>query len=211
MRRGYGNQVFINCPFDEAYRPLFHALMFAVYACGMVPRSALESDNGAEVRIEKILRIIGECRHSVHDISRVELDADSGLPRMNMPFELGLFLGAQRFGGGRHQRKTCIIFDRERYRYQKFLSDIAGQDILAHDDDPARLIRTVRDALATTLPPSVLLHSGATMARRYAWFQDDLPGLCALIGLDPLELGHRDLAFLIVEWLEGEAETSRAA
>lgn len=107
MRRAYADHVFINCPFDEEYRPLFHALVFAIYACGMVPRSALESDNGAEVRIEKIIRIIGECRHSVHDISRVELDADSGLPRMNMPFEPGLFLERSVLGMQTRERRPA--------------------------------------------------------------------------------------------------------
>lgn len=212
MRRPYTEQVFINCPFDEEYRLMFQAVVFAICACGMVARSALEVDNGAEVRIEKIVRIIGECCHSVHDISRVELDPDSGLPQMNMPFELGLFLGAQRFGDTRHRKKTCIIFDRERYRYHKFLSDIAGQDVRAHHGNPAELIRAVRNALATALPPGVLLHSGATMAERFRSFQQDLPEICRALGMDPHDLGHRDLTFLIAEWLEVDAHRpARAA
>lgn len=212
MRRAYTDQVFINCPFDEQYRPLFQALVFVVHACGMAPRTALEAENGAEARIEKLARIIGECCHSIHDISRVELDDETGLPRMNMPFELGLFLGAQRFGEGRQKKKTCIIIDRERDRYQKLLSDIAGQDIRAHHGSAAELIRVVRNALATTLPPHVLLHSGATMAERYARFREDLPALCGLLGMDPFDLGHRDLAVLIAQWLEVEAEEwARAA
>lgn len=211
MRRSYTNQVFINCPFDEQDRPLFHALVFVIHACGMVARTALETDNGAEVRIEKITRIIRECCHSIHDISRVELDADSGLPRMNMPFELGLFLGAQRFGEGRQRNKTCIIFDRERYRYQKFLSDIAGQDIRAHHGYVAELIRVVRNALATTLPRDVLLHSGATMRERYVRFQQGLPVLCDLLGMDPDDLSYRDLALLVAEWLEMQNENRAQA
>jgi hypothetical protein len=206
MPLAYEDHVFINCPFDEEYRPLFQALVFAVHACGMVARSALEVDNGAEVRINKIERIIRECRHSVHDISRVELDAASGLPRMNMPFELGLFLGAQRFGDRRQKKKTCIIFDRVRYRYQKFLSDIAGQDIRAHQGDPAELIRLVRNALATALPEDVFLCSGATMAEQYVRFQEDLPYLCGLLRLDPTDLSHRDLAALAAEWLAVDAQ-----
>lgn len=206
MRRAYTRQVFINCPLDEQYRPLFQALVFAIHACGMVPRSALEADNGAEVRIEKIVRIISECCHSVHDISRVELDDEFALPRMNMPFELGLFLGAQRFGDPRQNKKTCIIFDRERYRYQKFLSDIAGQDIRAHHEDPAQLIRAVRNALATSQPAGVLLHSALTITRRYGWFQQDLPEICRRLEMDPHDLGIRELAVLISEWLEIAAE-----
>jgi len=32
--------VFINCPFDERYRALFHALIFAIYACGFRARAS---------------------------------------------------------------------------------------------------------------------------------------------------------------------------
>ena len=35
--------------------------------------------------------------------------------------------------------------DREPYRYQKFISDIAGQDPKAHYDDPRQLVISVRD------------------------------------------------------------------
>jgi hypothetical protein len=203
MRAAYDDHVFINCPFDDGYRPLFQAILFAVHACGMVARSALEVENGAEVRIEKIARIISECRHGIHDLSRVEPDPRSGLPRMNMPFELGLFLGAARFGNAGQKRKTCIIFDREKYRYQQFLSDIAGQDIRGHGGSTAELIRAIRNALATTLPDDVSLHSGRLMAERYARFQQDLPHLCRLLGLDEDDLGHRDLALLLTAWIEG--------
>lgn len=40
--------VFINCPFDDEYQPLFRALVFAVQDCGFVARSALERDDGSE-------------------------------------------------------------------------------------------------------------------------------------------------------------------
>jgi len=146
---GYHQNVFINCPFDGEYVPLFRALVFAVQFCGFVPRSALELDDGSEVRIGKIVRIIAESQFGVHDLSRTELDTASQLPRFNMPLELGLFLGAKFYGAGLHQEKAAIIFDRDRYRYQAFCSDIAGQDIRAHNGAEAALIRAVRDALAT--------------------------------------------------------------
>ena len=60
-----------------------------------------------------------------------------------MPLELGLFLGAKRFGGPSQRTKKCIIFDSARYRYQQFISDIAGQDIHAHDNRVAKLIEQV--------------------------------------------------------------------
>jgi hypothetical protein len=117
--------------------------------CGRDPRSALEIYYSAQFRIEKIFRLIEACRFGIHDISRTEPDADSGLPRFNMPLELGIFLGAQRFGTRQHKTKNCLILDREPYRYQQFMSDISGQDISAHGGDPAALITKVRDWLNT--------------------------------------------------------------
>ena len=56
------NHVFINCPFDHTYKPIFDAIVFAVHDLGFVARSALEIDDGPEVRLTKIERIIEECR-----------------------------------------------------------------------------------------------------------------------------------------------------
>ena len=103
--------VFINCPFDAEFEPLFKVILFATSDCGFNPRCALEADDGSIVRIDKLIRIIRECNYGIHDISRTELDRISRLPRFNMPFELGLFLGAKRFGGARQRRKTCLILE----------------------------------------------------------------------------------------------------
>jgi hypothetical protein len=143
----YDLSVFINCPFDEAYQPLFRASVFAVFDCGFIPRCSLEVYDSGQVRIDRIAKIIAECRFGIHDISRTELDPAHGLPRFNMPLELGMFLGAQRFGSGRQKQKNCLVLDIERYRYQKFVSDIAGQDISAHDATAAILIARIRDWL----------------------------------------------------------------
>ena len=67
------------------------ALVFAIHDCGYIARSALEAENSAEVRIDKIAKIIKDCRYGIHDISRTEVSRETGLPRFNMPFELGLF------------------------------------------------------------------------------------------------------------------------
>ncbi len=98
------NHVFVNCPFDPAYRKILDGLIFAIHSLGFVARCALETDNAGEVRLAKIERLIAECRFGLHDLSAVDLDAVTGLPRFNMPLELGLFLGCRRFGG-RAQRK----------------------------------------------------------------------------------------------------------
>lgn len=195
-----GNAVFLNVPFDAAYRPLFEALVFSVTDCAFVPRCALEASDGGHVRVEKITRIIAGCAFGVHDISRTELDKKSRLPRFNMPFELGLFLGAKRFGDHRQKRKSTLILDRERYRFQHYLSDIAGQDIKAHGDDPALLIRAVRDWLRDAEPRRPL-PSSTVIASRYAKFRRDLPGLCLKLRLDLDELTFNDYTWVIRRWL----------
>ena len=140
----YASSVFINCPFDDMYAPILDVLVFAIFDCGLEPRYAMELDDSAQIRIDKIFNIINECKFSIHDISRTELDLDTDLPRFNMPLELGMFLGARRFGGKRHGEKSCLIMDTERFRYQAFISDISGQDIKAHQNEPKHAVGLVR-------------------------------------------------------------------
>ena len=132
--------VFINCPFSEDYLEHFRATVFTVVRSGFKPRCALETDDGAQNRFDKICEIIADCRLGMHDISKTEPDRKSKLPRFNMPLELGVFLAAKKFGGPKQSRKRCIIFDSEQYRYQAFISDIAGQDIHSHSGNVTILI-----------------------------------------------------------------------
>lgn len=198
------NAVFLNVPFDAEFRPLFEALVFAVIDCSFVPRCALETSDGGHVRVEKITRIIAGCDFGVHDISRTELDRISGLPRFNMPFELGLFLGAKRFGSGRQRRKATLILDRERFRFQSYLSDIAGQDIKAHGGRAELLIKAVRDWLRDAAPRRSM-PSSTVIAGRFRQFQRDMPGLCGKLRLDPDELTFNDHTWVIRQWLENNA------
>lgn len=200
-RLAYDTQVFINCPFDDGYRPIFHALAFAILACGFTPRSALEFTDGGTPRIAIIVDLIRSCRLAVHDLSRIELN-DGGLPRFNMPLELGLWLGAGQFGDEIHRDKKCLILDAEQFRYQKFISDIAGQDPAAHDNRPTTAIRRVRDFLLSVsregepAPPG-----GAHIGQRFAEFQIALPLLCGDAHLTEDELTFIDRVRLARGWL----------
>lgn len=196
--------VFINCPFDEAYRPLFEATVFTVARCGFAPRCALEIVDAAGTRIDRIMDLIGNCPLGIHDISRTDPDPVSGLPRFNMPFELGLFLGARRFGDTRQRAKNCLVLDRERYRYQKFLSDIAGQDIDAHGNDPAKLITKVRNFLRTH-SGGRRLPGGAVIKRDFDQFETRKPAICAALELVPGELTFVDFAYLVAHYLSPAA------
>lgn len=196
----YADSVFINCPFDPEYRPIFHALVFVVHDCGYFARCALEVDDSGLVRIQKIEQIIGDCRFGIHDICRVEPDPQNKLPRFNMPLELGLFLGARRYGNKRQKTKSCKILDVDSYRFQKFCSDISGQDISAHHGTTEEAIKVVRNWLGKTRR-NVLIPSGSRLVGRYRKFQNDLPMLCQSLQLTVAELTFIDFQNIVVEWL----------
>lgn len=205
MPARYARQIFVNCPFDAEYRSLFEAIVFIIYDCGFVARSALEVTDTSQVRIEKIAGLIESCGLGLHDISRTELDASTGLPRFNMPLELGLFLGAKRFGTGRQQAKNCLVMDVERYRYQKFISDIAGQDIAMHGGKPAKAIRIVRDWLSDAAGKAAKLPGGTAAVNRYVDFRTELPVACENMGVEPDELTFNEYVVQVEEWLRANA------
>jgi hypothetical protein len=201
-----GRDVFINCPFTADYQNHFQATVFTVVRSGFTPRCARESDDGGEVRFEKICRIISGCPYAVHDISKTEPDADSGLPRFNMPFELGLFLGAKRFGARPHRQKKSLIFDRAPFRYQSFISDISGQDIHPHNGEVDQLIRE----LATWLRDQARdpkVPGGIAVADEYSKFKVDLPSIAADMQLQLSELTFKDLVAVVARWIVKEHGT----
>src|SRR2546421_10265497 len=100
----YNDSVLINCPFDPAYRTLVDAAVFAIHDAGFTARCTLEIIDAGEIRLTKIFRLIEQCRYGLHDISRIELNP-AGLPRFNMPLELGIFLACKHFGIGRNRSK----------------------------------------------------------------------------------------------------------
>jgi hypothetical protein len=204
----YDKCVFVNCPFDDDYTDLFEAILFAIFDCGFIPRCGLEERDAGTVRVEKLKRIIRDCRFGLHDISRVELDRKTGLPRFNMPYELGIFLGAQRYGGTKHRRKICMILERKQYSYQKYISDINGQDPMAHNNDPKKAVAIVRDWLNAA--PGKRPIPGATFIwQRYRAFRRDLPKIAKESGVALKEMTYADYIGFITAWLQQTAMLAR--
>ncbi|MBA3898042.1 MAG: hypothetical protein H0X36_13110 [Sphingomonadaceae bacterium] len=122
-----------------------------------------------------------------------------------MPFELGLFLAAKRFGGGDHATKRCLALDVEPHRYQKFISDLGGADIEAHGGKPRRIVGLTRDWLAgvskrkSLPPPRGILES-------YDEFVAGLPTIARGAGLFHTTLLYADLLRLIDEWVKADAD-----
>lgn len=193
------NDVFVNCPFDIQYSRLFEAQIFSIFACGFRARSARELDDGGQTRIEKLYSIIRNCRYGIHDLSRTELDDINHLPRFNMPLELGLFLGAKKFGKGAHGLKRCLILDIEPFRYQRFISDLAGMDIRDHSSNPEQIVVIVRDWLANVSRRQI--SGGENILSAYRRFVVELPDIAAQLGHNIDCIPYVDFENIAVRWL----------
>ena len=176
----FGRNVFINCPFDADYLPLARTLVFCVLRCGFQPRIATDRSDSGEIRVEKIRELIRSSRFSIHDLSRMEPLGPEDLPRFNMPFELGLDLGCRYYGTAHLKSKQCLILEKERYRYQKVLSDISGNDIRAHHNDPEQLVQELRDWLRVCSGEALL--PAAKLWDQLNLFRDQLEKLLQRLG-----------------------------
>lgn len=196
--------MFINCPFDADYSPLFEAIVFCVVDCGLFPRSSLEVIDSGESRVHRIRELIRSSRYAIHDLSRVELAEANGLPRFNMPFELGLDLGARHFGSGTLKTKCCLVLEAREYTYQKTLSDIAGQDPAYHHNSPNEAITAVRGWLRTASARTTI-PGDLTIKRRFAEFSTQVPEIAAEAGLNRRHLKFVDYVHMVEVWLSTRA------
>lgn len=185
---------------------MFRALIFAVVDCGYVPRCALEIIDGGDIRLQKIESIIEQSKFGIHDLSNMVLDKTSGLPRFNMPLELGLFLGAKRFGADAQKKKRLIILDRDPHRYKLAISDISGQDISCHKGVPQDAIRCVRDWLQAASGRKSNFPGAGHIWSRYQRYEADLPGICAYLKFDADSLTFNDLWETMTEWQKANVE-----
>jgi hypothetical protein len=200
-KNNYATNVFINCPFDERYKKLQQAVIFTIFDCGFYPRCALEENNSGAVRFTKIKKIIAESQFGIHDLSRTEVDKKSKLPRFNMPLELGVFLGASELGDKKQKKKKCLILDKIKYRYQRFISDLAGHDIETHSNNEKILIRCIRDWLSYQSKKKNI-PGASEIIKRFNRFKKDLPLMCKQAPIKIKELTYNDYAQLISQWLK---------
>jgi hypothetical protein len=143
----FSKNVFINCPFDDEYKPLLKSMLFTLLYLDFQPKIS-ETLSSFNIRINQIKKYIKDSKLAIHDLSRSRPMRRNDLPRFNMPYELGLDIGCITYGARKFKQKSLLIFETENYHYQKVLSDIAGQDIKSHGDDPQRLVSQVRNWLS---------------------------------------------------------------
>jgi hypothetical protein len=139
------HSVFINCPFDDDYRPLMYAIVFSVVCCGFLPRSALETGDTAKPRMVRIWEAMSSSKYSIHDLSRCRGEGSEQLARFNMPLELGMAM-SRRFVASSldKNRHDWLVLVPEGHVYGKFVSDLAGYDPETH-----------KSTVETVIPPVV--------------------------------------------------------
>ena len=134
--------VFLNIPYDKRHENLYLAYIAGLSGFGLIPRATLEIPSG-ERRLDRIFRLIRGCSYSLHDLSRVQLDRNSPpTPRFNMPFELGLVVACAKLESRSHE---WFVFEAQRHRLSKSLSDLDGTDPHIHNGRPDDLLAALTD------------------------------------------------------------------
>jgi hypothetical protein len=166
----FDRSVFINCPFDEEFAPVLQAVAFCVVFLGFYPRFAPENADNGVARLDRIIDLIRGSKYGIHDLSRCKSTEPNEFSRMNMPFELGLDHACRRYGNEQLAEKQILILERNRYDYQKALSDISGWDIQSHGGDFEKAVRKVRSWLIVQAnAPAV---GAALIQGKYIAFQE---------------------------------------
>lgn len=151
--RDRAGSVFLNIPYDAPFEDLLLAYIAGITAFGFTPRATLEIPFGQR-RLDRILNLIAQCKYSIHDLSRVQLDRKPPrTPRFNMPFELGLTVALERAAYRDH---SWIVCETVRRRINKSLSDLDGTDAYIHGGTIAGVFRELGNAFVGSEPqPSV--------------------------------------------------------
>src|SRR5687767_6371732 len=142
--------VFLNLPFDPSYEKIFLALIAGTTALGLTPRSVLELP-ATKARLSRLTDIIGACRYSVHDLSRIQLSGFSPrCPRFNMPFELGLAVASAHYRRRTNPGHHWIVMEAVPHRLQVSLSDLNGFDPYIHRRTAIGTMEALIDAFMNT-------------------------------------------------------------
>ncbi len=176
--------VFINCPFDNSYFSLLKPLLFTLIYIDLNPKISETSDSG-EVRLHKIRYLMSDSKYSIHDLSRMDPLKENDLPRFNMPFECGIDFGLKLSDIQKYGKKKFLILEKERYRYRKVISDISGNDIKAHKNEPEQIVKVVRDWFKPTIN-NIPMYKEIWLA--YNEFEFDYEEILNKEGYDPKDI-----------------------
>ncbi len=153
-RRKRIESVFLNIPYDRKFEDLYLAYIVGLTQLGLRVNATVAVPN--QGRLETIISLIEESSFSIHDLSRIELS--KGIPRFNMPLELGLALFRSHVTRGRHR---VFVFESKPYRAQRSTSDINGIDPKIHNGTAKGVMAGLRSVFrqpgdVTTVPEMLL-------------------------------------------------------
>lgn len=144
-----GSSVFINCPFDHKFEPLFDAIILATVTCGFTPRSAIETGTVSVPRIDRIRDALFSSRFSIHDLSRCRGQGNANLARFNMPLELGFAMARKFVADGLGDSHDWLVLVPEGHEYLNFVSDLGAFDPKTHRGTAETIIPPVVNWLTT--------------------------------------------------------------
>jgi hypothetical protein len=127
--------VFLNIPYDLQFQDLYIAYVVGLTQLGLDVTATLAHPN--QDRLAKIIELIEKCKFSIHDLSRIE--ASHGIPRFNMPLELGIAL--YRSSKAKHD---VFVFESKAFRAQRSTSDINKLDPRIHNGTPSGVMSALR-------------------------------------------------------------------
>jgi hypothetical protein len=117
-----------------------------------------------------------------------------------MPLELGIFVGCQKYGNKHDTQKKYLVLDKEQFRYKQFISDISGQDIQGHNNDPKKIISIIREWLAHVSKKTI---PGSNFhINRYELFKSELCIRCDMYQWDYDHLTFTEYNRLIHEFIK---------
>jgi hypothetical protein len=154
--------VFLNIPYDDQFEELYLAYIVGLTQLGLKINATLAVPN--QGRLDRIIKLIEESDVSIHDLSRIELS--DGIPRFNMPLELGLALYRSHTTNGRHR---VFVFEKKAYQMLQSTSDISGIDPQIHRGRPTGVMVGLRNVFhqprRTTTVPEMLASYRAVKRR----------------------------------------------
>lgn len=160
------NAIFVNCPFDNKYKPMLRALIFIARFYNLQVNISSYNIDSKSNRLERIKEMMKASRYSIHDLSLLKSEKSNEYYRMNMPFELGLDYGLGIDG------KVFLIFENEEFELKKALSDISGWDVRHHKNEPEIMMNEFRRWIVAddNISDDMKVHSGAQIWVKYNVF-----------------------------------------
>lgn len=154
--------VFLNIPYDSLFEDLYVSYIVGLTQLGINVTATLAYPN--QDRLGKIIELIERSNFSIHDLSRIE--GSHGIPRFNMPLELGIALYRSKMTKHRH---AVYVFESKAFRAQRSTSDINRMDPRIHSGKPigvmSSLLNLFRQPGDVTTVPEMLKSYRAVKAK----------------------------------------------